>query len=179
MKNRIFGIAGALLMALSLAACGPSERELYDQQVAMQQAEAASAARAAAQSSRISFEALEASRATARNNASALAKAYMSENPRIPPNANIVSHGDTTITNSCPNGDGWATLSVMWHDKEVKDENGKPKLEKLAVKCSTVSSALGCYRDEDFVKKANLSQDEGRCQPTDKVPYPLPEIKCQ
>lgn len=70
-------------------------------------------------------------------------------------------------------------LGGMWYDKEVKDENGKPKLEKLPVKCSTVLSALGCYRDEDFAKKANLNQDEGRCQPMDKVPYPLPEMKAQ
>lgn len=41
-------------------------------------------------------------------------------------------------------------------------------------KCSTVSAALGCYTKADFVTKP-FAKDEGTCQPTNKVPFPLPE----
>jgi hypothetical protein len=43
------------------------------------------------------------------------------------------------------------------------------------IKCSTVSSAVGCMPDADF-KKKNYASDDNHCQDTSKVPYPLPKI---
>jgi hypothetical protein len=43
------------------------------------------------------------------------------------------------------------------------------------VKCSTVSANTGCLEDSDFKTKP-FAADDGHCQATNKVPYPLPKI---
>ena len=48
-------------------------------------------------------------------------------------------------------------------------------IEKFKVKCSTVSASLGCYLEDDFAKKP-FAAEEGRCQPINKVPFPLPKL---
>lgn len=114
----------------------------------------------------VSFETLEDARSQARANALKNAQAYRAENPRFD-TFDIVSHGDSSQTNACPQGDGWATVSIM---KVVNKQT-----EKYTVKCSTVSAAIGCYQDFDFQKKP-FAQEEGHCQPLNKVPFPLPKI---
>lgn len=114
----------------------------------------------------VSFETLEDARAQARDNATFNAKAYLAENPRFTDHK-VVSHGDSTQSPSCPQGDGWATVSLMKVDGKV--------IEKYTIKCSTVSVALGCYMDVDFAKKP-FSSEENQCQPTNKVPFPLPKV---
>lgn len=114
----------------------------------------------------VSFDTLESARAQARANAEFNARTYRAENPRFT-NHKIMAHGDSTQSPTCPQGDGWATLNIMAVEgKEV---------EKFTVKCSTVSASLGCYMESDFIKKP-FASEEGHCQPTSKVPFPLPKI---
>jgi hypothetical protein len=128
---------------------------------------AALALTACAEKRDVSFDTLEDARATARSNALFNAQAYRAENPRFDKGFSIVSHGDSTQASDCPQGDGWATISIM------KVEN--KETEKYVLKCSTVSGSLGCYLADDFQKKP-FASDENRCQPTTKVPFPLPKI---
>lgn len=114
----------------------------------------------------VSFATLEDARAQGRANAEYNAQLYRAENPRFTDHK-IVSHGDSTQAPGCPQGDGWATVSIM-------QVEGKA-VEKFTVKCSTVSQAVGCYLDKDFVKKP-YAADEGKCQPVGKVPFPLPKL---
>lgn len=114
----------------------------------------------------VSFNTLEDARQQARANGEYNAQLYRAENPRFTDHK-IVSHGDSTQSPDCPQGDGWATNTIM-------SVNGKV-VEKFVVKCSTVSSSLGCYLDTDFVKKP-FAGEEGKCQPANKVPFPLPKI---
>lgn len=117
----------------------------------------------------VSFTTLEAARTQATANAATNAANYRAMNPRFDSSFQIIQHGDTSQVNDCPQGDGWATLTMM---KVVGKE-----IEKYVLKCSTVSSNLGCYLDSDFAKKANLASDDGKCQPVSKVPFPLPVLK--
>jgi hypothetical protein len=114
----------------------------------------------------VSFATLEDARNQARANGEYNAQLYRAENPRFTDHK-IVSHGDSTQSPDCPQGDGWATNSIL----SVK---GK-EVEKFTVKCSTVSQALGCYLESDFVKKP-FAAEEGKCQPLNKVPFPLPKL---
>lgn len=131
------------LLTLTLTACSPSIEE-------------------------VSFATLEDARTQARANGEFNAQLYRAANPRFDGRFKLVGHGDSTQTNACPQGDGWATNTLM--AVEGKD------VEKYSIKCSTVSVSLGCYLDTDFAKKSNLSSDEGHCQPLNKVPFPLPKL---
>jgi hypothetical protein len=115
----------------------------------------------------VKFDTLEDARAQGRANALFNAAAYRAENPRFDQGFKIVSHGDSTQAPDCPQGDGWATVSIM----KVENKN----VEKYTIKCSTVSAALGCYLEDDFSKKP-FASDENTCQSTAKVPFPLPKI---
>ena len=119
-----------------------------------------------AQQPEVSFSSLEDARAQSRANALYNAQAYRAENPRFSTHK-IVAHSDSTQSNDCPQGDGWATVTIMAvNDKEI---------DRYSVKCSTVSTALGCYLEKDFIEKP-FAREEGHCQPTSKVPYPLPKL---
>lgn len=71
------------------------------------------------------------------------------------------------MTASYPQGDGWSSVKL------VNPDNPNTK---IGLKCSTVSNAVGCLADNDFKSKA-YAGDDGSCQPTDKVPFPLPTLK--
>lgn len=114
----------------------------------------------------VDFKTLEDARAQARSNGEFNAQLYRAENPRFTDHK-IVAHGDSTQSNECPQGDGWATNTIMKVD-------GK-SVEKFTIKCSTVSQALGCYLDTDFIKKP-FAGEEGHCQPINRVPFPLPKL---
>lgn len=110
---------------------------------------------------------LEEARSTAKSNAEFNAQQYRAANPRFTADFSIVSRSDAQQTHSCPQGDGWADLSIM----KVDGKN----VDKTSLKCSTYSSSVGCYRVEDFNKDKSLVGQEGTCQST--VPYPLPILK--
>lgn len=114
----------------------------------------------------VSFDTLEQARAQAKANGEFSAQMYRAENPRFSTHK-IISHGDSTQSPSCPQGDGWATNTIM-------AVSGK-EVEKFIMKCSTVSVALGCYMEQDFIKKP-FASEEGHCQPVSKVPFPLPKM---
>lgn len=112
----------------------------------------------------VSFASLEEAKGTARENATWNAQRYRQENV-LYRGWDIVGRGDSSQDNACPQGDGWATMDFV--------DPAKTKLVK--VKCSTVSANTSCLEDADFKTKP-FASDDGHCQPTNKVPYPLPKI---
>jgi len=112
----------------------------------------------------VSFASLEEAKGTARDNAMWNAQRYRQENVLFR-GWDIVGRGDSSQDNACPQGDGWATMDFV--------DPSKTRLVK--VKCSTVSANTSCLEDADFKTKP-FASDDGHCQPTNKVPYPLPKI---
>lgn len=142
MKKQRFGFALiAVAAALVLTACGKSTTVTADR--------------------------LEEARSTAKDNSMYNAQLYKAANPRFTADFNIVSRSDTSQNADCPQGDGWASLSIM-------KVEGK-QVDKTSLRCSTYSSSVGCYREEDFVKDPQLVKEDGACRVS--VPYPLPVLK--
>lgn len=112
----------------------------------------------------VSFQDLEDAKGTARENAMFNAQRYRQENVLFK-GWDIVGRGDSTQSNSCPQGDGWATMDFISPDKT----------QLVKVKCSTVSGNTGCLEDKDF-KTKSFSSEDGACAPENRVPYPLPKI---
>jgi hypothetical protein len=112
----------------------------------------------------VSFNTLEEAKGTARENALFNAQRYRQENV-LYKGWDIIARGDSTQMPDCPQGDGWATMEFVRPDRAVI----------VKVKCSTVSGNTGCLEDADFKTKPFASED-GHCQPTTKVPHPLPKI---
>jgi hypothetical protein len=112
----------------------------------------------------VSFASLEEAKGTARENSLWNAQKYRQDNI-LYKGWDIVGRGDSTQSNVCPQGDGWATMDFVNPEKTA--------LKK--VKCSTVSANTGCLEDSDFKTKP-FASDDGHCQATNKVPYPLPKI---
>lgn len=110
----------------------------------------------------VSFAVLEEARATARRNAEISAERWRMQLYR---DFDIVSRGDSTQSPECPQGDGWATIDLVSPDKS----------KVVQLKCSTVSASIGCLKADDFKTKAYANED-GTCQPTRRVPYPLPRF---
>lgn len=114
----------------------------------------------------VPFDRLEEARQTAKANAEFNAAIYKAQNPRFTADFSIVSRSDDTQTAKCPQGDGWAELSIM-------KVEGK-QVDKTSLVCSTYSASVGCYRKEDFDKNANLAKQNGTC--SSEAPYPIPKI---
>lgn len=123
----------------------------------------ASVAVACGQAPKVSFDSLEEAKGTARENSLWNAQKYRQENILFR-GWDIISRGDSTQSNECPQGDGWATMDFVDPNKQI-----------VKVKCSTVSANTGCLEDSDFKTKP-FSSDDGHCQDVQKVPYPLPKI---
>lgn len=139
MFKKIASLFMALVAAFALSACGDEK---------------------------VSHDRLEETRQTAKANAEFNAALYKAQNPRFTSDFAIVSRSDDSQTATCPQGDGWAELSIMRAEGKVVD--------KTVLMCSTYSSSVGCYRKEDFDKNANLARQNGSCNPD--VPNPLPKI---
>lgn len=114
----------------------------------------------------VPFDRLEEARQVAKANAEFNASIYKAQNPRFTSDFAIVSRSDDTQSPACPQGDGWADLSIMKVEGKTVD--------KTSLMCSTYSASVGCYRKEDFDKSANLAKQNGTCNAT--VPYPIPKI---
>lgn len=112
----------------------------------------------------VSFATLEEAKSTARDNALFNAQRFRAENPDVK-DWQAVANGDSSQMPNCPQGDGWATLKLFSPDAT----------RVVALKCSTVSSATGCLKDLEFKSKPFAMQD-GHCQNTSVVPFPLPKI---
>ena len=120
-------------------------------------------------SQKVSGDRLEEARQTAKANAEMNAQMYRAANPRFTGDYSIVARSDDGQTPDCPQGDGWANVSVM----KVKVE-GK-MVDKTALVCSTYSTSVGCYREEDFNKNPNLAKQNSGCNKD--APFPLPVLK--
>lgn len=112
----------------------------------------------------VGFDTLETARTQARENAKWNAQTFRMSDPRFG-GLDIVTRGDSTQQPDCPQGDGWASVDFLSKDKATT----------IKVKCSTVSAAVGCMTDEDFKSKI-YAQDDGHCQSTNKVPFPVRKI---
>ncbi len=109
----------------------------------------------------VSMATAEEQRAIARTNSMLVAKKFVSENPTY--NAyKVIPNGDSTISRKCPQGDGWASLTLI--DAENKT---------VKIKCSTYSIGIGCMTATAFSKKQYAQQD-GSCN--NEIDYPLPKI---
>lgn len=135
--NKIFTV---IAIAAALSACGPEK---------------------------VTPDRLEEARSTAKANSEFNAQLYRASNPRFTGDFSLVTRSDTSQTAECPQGDGWAAVSIMKVDGKVVD--------KTALVCSTYSSSVGCYRAEDFAKDAQLTSEDNHCRK--EVPYPLPVLK--
>lgn len=129
-----------IVVAISLAACGPEK---------------------------VSNDQLENARATVKSNVGFNAQLYRAANPRFTAEYSIIDRSDTSQTDECPQGDGWAQVSIMKVDGKVVD--------KTVLMCSTYSSSVGCFRQEDFDKDKQLAGQDGPCNKT--VPFPIPVLK--
>ena len=115
----------------------------------------------------VTADRLEEARSTAKSNSEFNAQMYKAANPRFTSDFTIIGRSDDTQDSKCPQGDGWADLSIMRvQGKEV---------DKTSLVCSTYSASVGCYRKEDFEKTPNLAQQNGHCR--SDIPYPLPVLK--
>lgn len=123
-----------------------------------------SAALAGCKQDEVSFASLEEAKGTARENAMFNAQMYRQSNILFK-GWDIIGRGDSTQSNACPQGDGWATVEFVNPDKT----------RLVKAKCSTVSGNTGCLDDADFKTKPFAGED-GVCAPTNRVPYPLPKI---
>lgn len=151
MKATTLSLASALVLSAALIGCGKPVPPPPTQTQVNQQ-----------------LQALEDNRSTSSDNALFLAQKYRAENPRfLEGDWKIVPHADTAISPDCPQGSGWADLSVM-------KVEGK-QVDKITIICSTHSLSLGCYRKEDYLKKA-FGGEEGKCQDPTKVPFPLKKL---
>lgn len=126
-----------------------------------------SVALAACNGEKVSSDRLEEARSTAKTNAEMNAQLYRAANPRYSGDYSIVARSDDGQTPACPQGDGWAQVSIMKVEGKTVD--------KTVLMCSTYSTSVGCYREEDFNKLPNLAKQNSGCN-TD-VPFPLPVIK--
>lgn len=123
----------------------------------------ASLALTACNQEKLSFDSVESGRKQANENSLYNANAYRAAHKEYA-GWSISSASDSTQSATCGQGDGWATLSLTTNNAQ----------EKVALKCSTVSEALGCMTDSEFKTKTYASQD-GRCD--DNIPFPLPKIQ--
>ena len=114
----------------------------------------------------VSFDTVEQARAQARDNAGYNAQVFRANSPQYQ-EYNVQNNGDSTQTNECPQGDGWASLKLV-HPRNVNNI--------IKIKCSTVSQGIGCLTEDEFKTKSTYSREDGNCQPVEKVPFPLPKL---
>ena len=138
-----------LSTTLLLSACGKKEEKMTD-----------------AEAQKF-FATLEDARNQARQNAEINARLYRAESPRLE-NTRLVTHGDSTQSADCPQGDGWASVSFLG-----KKQEGTNEVEKYEVVCSTVSQSIGCFLKKDFQAKPYAAK-EGKCDKS--IPFPLPKF---
>jgi hypothetical protein len=113
----------------------------------------------------VSFNTVEDARAQARANAEWNATKYRSESPRLQ-GLKIVGHGDPAQTAECPQGSGWAQLSIMNVNKEAQT------VEKYVVMCSTVSETIGCYLRTDWEKTLHAKEENTCNKSIPSSPFP-------
>lgn len=167
MKKLFSFIAVALITAVCLTAC-EKKSETHVVSADEQRAEHL----ANSEKNRKLQAMLEQNRSTAMDSIKFNAAGYFASNPRFQPASDwtVIAHTDDYINEACPQGSGWGWVNVM--NTKLKDADGKPT--KIRLYCSTSSSSLGCYKDDDF-KSGPHSAEASRCNAT--LPSPLTPIK--
>lgn len=114
---------------------------------------------------KLSFESVESGRIQANENSEFNAKSFIQVHPEFGAYS-INMRGDSTQSDKCGQGDGWASIDLVM----LKDN------QKVVqpLKCSTVSAAVGCMTSEDFKGRSYASED-GQCN--ESIPFPLPKIQ--
>lgn len=112
---------------------------------------------------KVSMGSTEEQRTMARNNSKLIAMKFVAENPKYS-GFSVVPNGDSTITRDCPQGDGWASLSL------INQTTG----DTVPIKCSTYSIGIGCLVESKFNNKTNYKQQEGTCN--NDLDYPIPKV---
>lgn len=162
--TRRFIFAAAFIAAAALTACGKrAEQAAEPAPSTPEQLRAEALAKSDANTKLQAL--LEQQRSTALANASANGASYFATNPRFDASWKIVPHTDDYIGPSCPQGSGWAWLSVM-------QVIGK-EVDKKIIWCSTSSASIGCYIEADF-KKSPYAAQATKCDPN--LPHPLKPI---
>jgi hypothetical protein len=110
---------------------------------------------------KVSVQQLDDSMGIVRDNLLFNAQLYKMTDPRLE-GFKAVPNGDSTMSNKCPQGDGWGTITM------VNTDTGK----QTKLKCSTYSKNVSCQLEKEF----KYVSDEGHCASLDKVPYPIPKI---
>jgi hypothetical protein len=118
----------------------------------------------ACQPNELSFDSVESARHQANENSESNAKSFRATHSEYSA-WSIETSSDSTQSSKCGQGDGWATLRL------IKIEGNEKRI--IPLKCSTVSSALGCMSDVEFKTKSYAAQD-GKCDTS--LPFPLPKI---
>ena len=154
MKTRLNFVAAVVALA-ALAACSEAEKPAPTPVV-----------QAAPPAPAVSTTELRDARVKARANSLYMAQNWRRDNTALYGDYDILPNGDSTQDINCPQGDGWATLQLLSKDKSTK----------IDLKCSTFDDGLGCWLDSDFKTKP-FAGDDKHCQPTTKVPFPLPDVK--
>lgn len=113
----------------------------------------------------VGFDTLETARTQGKANAEYNAQKFRAEAPQFS-NTVIEIQVDSSMTPSCPQGDGWASGKLI--------DRVNPGI-KVGIKCSTVSGAIGCLAQAEFEKKP-FASDDGKCQDVTKVPFPIPKL---
>lgn len=160
MKKTFLTLILAVASAFFVTACGKREEPVAKpvQTVEQQRAEALAKS---AENAKLQ-DLLEQQRATALTNATVNASSYFAANPRFDSKWKIMPHTDDQISPACPQGSGWAWVNIMRVE-------GK-EIEKKKLWCSTSSSSLGCYIEDDFTKGPYAHQAQS-CDPN--LPHPL------
>ena len=122
----------------------------------------------------IDYEKLESARRTAKANGIYNAQVYRAAHGLA--DYDISAESDSTISASCPNGDGW--VSVVLAPKPGTALRQGTGQDQLQLKCSSHSSSIGCFAVEEFKHKAYAAED-GHCADLAAVPFPLPQLNQQ
>lgn len=99
-----------------------------------------------------SWDQLETQRGVANDNARYNATKWRAENGYE--TLGLLTRGDSTQQLNCTQGDGWASV-------DLTDPKTKQPVVKL--KCSTVSSNLGCFTEGDFKSRKQYAGQENIC----------------
>lgn len=111
---------------------------------------------------KLSMETVEDMRRIARDNGELNAQNWRMRHESYR-NWRLETQGDSTISRKCPQGDGWTSMAL------VNPKTGK----RQKLKCSTISTSIGCLKAEQFAGKTYAKED-GRCNP--EIDFPLPKL---
>ena len=111
---------------------------------------------------KVSSDKAEQNMAIAKANATRNAKLFIANDPRYA-QYGVVSNGDSSINEKCPNGDGWATIQLISPDNT----------ETVELKCSSTSLARGCLTTDEFKKRPDYI--DRQCNPETPDLKPLVE----